>query len=201
MAQAALSASEFRDVVTRNASLQRIESDPRRRACLDRVLDRAATLVPAGARSVADELPAAIGQAMESFGWAWNGFYVARGEGELALAQAFGPPVCTPLMRRGGIMTSGMCFDALALNQTLVAYEPHSWPGSVSCDDTSGLTTVANIVTPIRSPGGVPIAVWDLDATSPVRPSDVRVMDVLFATLARTVAFSTSAFAAGSMKQ
>lgn len=196
MRQQTLSESEFLDVVTRNASLPVIESDPIRRARLGRILDRAASLVPAGAGALADELPAAIGQAMEPFGWAWNGFYVVRGANELALAQAFGPPVCTPLLRQGGIMTSGMCFDALALNQTLVAYEPHSWPGSVSCDDTSGLSTVANIVTPIRSPDGVPIAVWDLDATSPVRPGDVRAMDVLFATLARTVAFSLSSFAA-----
>ena len=196
MSQEVLSAGEFRDVVTRNASLTVIEPDPVRRARLDRILDRAASLVPAGARALADELPAAIGDAMAPFGWAWNGFYVARGENELALAQAFGPPVCTPLLRQGGIMTSGMCFDALDLNQTLVAYEPHSWPGSVSCDDTSGLATVANIVTPIRSPGGVPIAVWDLDATSPIRTSDVRVMDVLFATLAHAVAFSSSSFAA-----
>lgn len=198
MGQERLSASEFLEVVIRNTALEVLEPDLHRRDCLDRILRSAAEFVPAGARAVADRLPAAIGEAMKSFGWAWNGFYVARGENELALAQADGPPVSTPLLRQGGIMTSGMCFDALDLNQTLAAYEPHAWPGTVSCDGTSGLTTVGNIVAPVRNHAGVAIAVWDLDATSPIQPSDVRVMDVLFASLSRSVAFSPRTFADGS---
>ncbi|MEM9382641.1 MAG: hypothetical protein AAGB93_21995 [Planctomycetota bacterium] len=186
-----LDPSAFLRVTRLNGALESHATDPARRAALDAVLARTADHLDRGARDVLASLPATIADAMRPFGWAWNGFYAPRGPAETAddlhLSFAHGPPVCSPLVRSGGPLTSGMCFDALHLNQTLAAFDAKSWPGYVSCDAASGLGTVAGIVAPVRDPAGAPIAVWDLDATRPIEPCDVRVMDVLFATLARCV--------------
>ena len=88
-----------------------------------------------------------------------------------------------------------MCFDGLDLNQTLAAYDVKAWPGYVSCDSSSGLSTVSGIVAPVRDPGGRPIAVWDLDANQRIEPGDVRFADVLFGTLARCLPFRPDDFA------
>ena len=188
---ARLDPGRFVAFVELNVALDEVEPDGGRRAALRRVLasveerlDDAAELLKA--------LPGRIGEAMEPFGWLWNGFYVAR-DGALHLGFAHGPPVCTPLERSGGPLSSGMCFDALALNQTLAAFDTKRWPGYVSCDVASGLQTVSGIVCPVRDPAGRPIAVWDLDATRRITPGDVRFFDVLFATLARTIDLSPDA--------
>ncbi len=182
-----------------------VETNARRELALETrgaayraVLDRALEEVAAGPRALALALPAAIGAALEARGWLWNGFYVLGEDGKLHLGPAHGPPVCSPLERASedtGALTSGMCFDGLLLNQALVSYAAKDWPGYVSCDATSGLATVSGIVTPVRDADGRPIAVWDLDATEPVLPEDVRFFDVLFASLARAVSFTPEAFA------
>jgi putative methionine-R-sulfoxide reductase with GAF domain len=189
-------ALDFRRFVELNAALDVITHDDGRRAALRSIVREAEELLPGGAGSLAGALPRAIGEAMGPFGWAWNGFY-APDENEtraLRLAHAFGPPVCAVLERSGGPLSSGMCFDALDLNQTLAAYDAKAWPGYVSCDAASGLGTVSGLVTPVRGPDGGPVAVWDLDATARIEPGDVRFVDVLFATLSRCLEFSRADF-------
>jgi putative methionine-R-sulfoxide reductase with GAF domain len=186
----------FARFVELNVALERSVPDAERRAALRSIVETTGALLARGPRDTLRELPRAIGRAMGSRGWAWNGFYALRGAGrdELHLSHAFGPPVCAVLERRGGPLTSGMCFDALELNQTLAAHDAKAWPGYVSCDAASGLGTVAGIVSPLRDPSGVPIAVWDLDSTRPIEPGDVRFADVLFATLSRSLALAGEHF-------
>ncbi|MCB9891894.1 MAG: hypothetical protein H6832_15695 [Planctomycetes bacterium] len=139
------------------------------------------------ARHVLSALPRMIGQRFERRGWAWNGYYVAREDASaLDLGHAFGPPVCTPLDRNGGILASGMCWDAILANQALLAEDVGQWPGYVSCDNKSGLTTAAGLVCPIRDATGRPVGVWDLDAHGALTASDLRAMGALFSTLSRT---------------
>ena len=127
-------------------------------------------------------LPRAIQSVFERRGWDWNGIYALDGD-KLKLFAAAGPPVCAELDRSGGVGESGMCFDALGMNQTLVTDDPKKWPGYVSCDGESGLQTAAGIVSPIRDDDHRPVAVWDLDAVAPLSDSDPIFMDHYFATL------------------
>ncbi|MFN0059209.1 MAG: hypothetical protein ACKVX7_12175 [Planctomycetota bacterium] len=131
-------------------------------------------------------VPQLIQAEFGSRGWRWNGVY-ARRNGVLELIVAAGPPVCAQLEPRGGIGRSGMCYDALLMNQTLVAADVRRWPGYVSCDDESGLTTVSGMVCPLRSAFGTPVAIWDLDSTAPLAPSDPLFFDRYFATLSALV--------------
>lgn len=117
-------------------------------------------------------------------GWAWNGIYVLTGPRRLELAAGAGPPVCHTIEKSGGLHSSGMCFDALMMNQTVVASDVAAWPGYVSCDAESGLRTVAGMACPIRGEGGSWVAVWDLDALEPLEPWDGLLMDRFFAALA-----------------
>jgi len=148
---------------------------------LERVLEGIADLLRAHAPPW-KKVPDIIRGAMEGRGWAWNGIYVRRGE-RLELFCAAGPPVCHVLERRGGPGTSGMCWDALLMNQTVSAADVKAWPGYVSCDGESGLQTRAGLVCPIRGAGGRPLAVWDLDATLPLEAAETAFCDALFATL------------------
>ncbi|MFQ5654382.1 MAG: hypothetical protein ACE5GW_06595 [Planctomycetota bacterium] len=139
------------------------------------------------AREPWQELPGVIAEVLGERGWAWNGIYALRGEDRasapLALAAGAGPPVCGTIERRGGAGTSGLCFDALLMNQTVAVGDVGRWPGYVSCDDESGLATVAGLASPIRNPSGTPIGVWDLDSTRPLEPLDATFIDRLIATL------------------
>lgn len=136
---------------------------------------------------VIDALPTVIGQAMEQFGWFWNGFYVLGDDGNLHLGSAFGPAVCSTLIREGGLFTSGMCFDCIETNHTLAAYNVRAWPGYVSCDPHSGYQTKAAISCPIRNHDNQPIAVWDMDSTQQIEKGEIRFLDVLMSTLAKTI--------------
>ena len=190
--------ASFRSVIDLNAALDVVVADPSRRAALSSIADSAQDLLSAGPVELIRQLPDAVSSAMEEHGWLWNGFYAPGEDGHLHLGPACGPPVCAVLESRGGPLTSGMCFDGMHLNQALVAYDIKQWPGYVSCDGASGLATVAGMVVPVRDPAGAPIAVWDLDATQPLQPGDVRFMDVLFATLGRCVAIDPTCFASAS---
>lgn len=194
-----LPAADFARFVELNAGLDAVVADPARRRALRAVLRGAGELLRLGPRGALEALPRRIGEHMGAHGWAWNGFYAPLpGDGdvrELHLSWAWGPPVCSPLVRSGGPLSSGMCFDGWAMNQTLAAYDAKAWPGYVSCDAASGLGTVAGIVAPVRGPDGSPVAVWDLDAVRPIEPGDVRAMDVLFATLARCLELRREDFA------
>jgi putative methionine-R-sulfoxide reductase with GAF domain len=129
------------------------------------------------------ELPAMIHGVFGSRGWAWNGIYAKTTPDQLHLIAACGPPVCATLERSGGPGSSGMCWDGILLNQTLAAQDVHGWPGYVSCDPESGLSTAAGMVCPIRDRLGAPVAVWDLDSLLPLEPEDPPFFDRLFATL------------------
>ena len=145
------------------------------------VVGALAEVLEAG-RSPWTSLPEIVQRVFAPRGWAWNGIYVLR-DGRLELASAAGPPVCHTIERTGGVGTSGMCFDALLMNQTLVAADVKRWPGYVSCDGESGLETRSGMVCPIRGAGAAPLAVWDLDATQELELEDPPFFDRLFATL------------------
>ena len=132
-------------------------------------------------------LPGVIRDVFGPRGWAWNGIYVRHEEDQLLLVAAVGPPVCATLDAPpgSGIGDAGMCWDALRMNQTVVASDVKAWPGYVSCDLESGLATAAGLVCPIRGHDHKPIAVWDLDATEPLAPEDPAFMDRLWATISR----------------
>ncbi len=147
-----------------------------------RLVERTAELVDSEPDQVWQRLPSLIREQFLERGWEWNGIYVRDGD-TLRLASAAGPPVCTELSLRGGDGCSGMCFDALLMNQTVAARDPHRWPGYVSCDAESGLSTAAGMACPIRDRRGVPIAVWDLDSTQPLASHDPARFDRYFATL------------------
>ena len=155
--------------------------DHQRRDERERLIDAiAATL---SAPSPWQAVPRAIHQVLGDRGWEWNGIYVRHTERQLVLAVAHGPPVCATLDLEGDVGTSGMCWDAVLMNQALVTSDARQWPGYVSCDSESGLETAASIVCPIRNGEGRPIAVWDLDATKPLDPGDGPFMERVFATL------------------
>lgn len=192
MAAPILRRYQFRAFVEGNVDPERSISDPARRQSLGKVLLQTERLLTSSQESPLAEIPSLVLESMQPFGWEWNGFYVLADDGNLHLGPAAGPPVCTPIESRGGLFTSGMCFDCIATNQTLVAYDVGKWPGYVSCDDTSELKTASSIVCPLRSPEGSPVAVWDVDATQVVDPGDVRFFDVFFASLAKVVTIAKS---------
>jgi putative methionine-R-sulfoxide reductase with GAF domain len=138
-------------------------------------------------------VPAIIRGVLRPRGFEWNGIY-ARGDDLLRLFSAAGPPVCAELPLKGGVGASGMCWDAILMNQTVVAADVKLWPGYVSCDGESGLLTSASLVCPIRDRSGTPIAVWDLDATKPVEPADPPFFDRLFASVSSLLGPSRSDF-------
>ena len=186
---------QFVRTVNLVAGLEDFEPDPNRRAALAAVLAGTQERLVGGADAgqVLAAIPALFSQAMEPFGWMWNGIYYLGADGRLHLGPAQGPPVCSELERRGGILTSGMCFDCLALNQLLLVADVSRWPGYVSCDAESGLRTKGGISCPLRDPSGRALGVWDLDATETVTAGDGRFVGALFSTLASTLDFGTCA--------
>ncbi|MCA8963066.1 MAG: hypothetical protein KDC38_21230 [Planctomycetes bacterium] len=133
------------------------------------------------------QLPRLVRERFADRGWAWNGFYrrPARSESVLSLSHAAGPPVCATLERRGDVGTSGMCWDAVLQRQTVATNDVSIWPGYVSCDSDSGIVTKAGMVIPIRNRSGRIVAVWDLDSTSDLLPSDPVFFETFFGTLVR----------------
>ena len=149
-----------------------------------RLIRRTADLLRQGGPFWRD-LPTLIRDVFGGRGWKWNGVYVRRGD-ELHLANgAAGQPVCSPLKleKDGRAGSSGSCWDALLMNQTMAVDDVAQWPGYVSCDGASGLNTVSSIVSPIRDSRGRPIAVWDLDSEQKVAPDDAFFMGSYFDTL------------------
>lgn len=155
---------------------------PERRAEYEELLRRTCVLAESGEFRWS-WVPGEIHSIFGHRGWAWNGIYALREESTLRLVASAGPPVCNTLVRRGGVGSSGMCFDGILMNQTLVAAPVSAWPGYVSCDSESGIATAAGMVSPIRDAHGTPIAVWDLDSTESLNPSDPFFFDRYFATL------------------
>ena len=200
---------DFRRFVEQNLDVGMIASEERRRAWT-RVVNRVATAVEAIAdegasndqtgdaskrEGVLSQIPRWIGEAFADLGWQWNGYYVRKGDA-LHLGHAHGPPVCTPLERKGELFSSGMCWDAVLTGQSLAMRSDRPWPGYVSCDGPSGLTTVAGIVCPLRAPDGRVIGVWDLDATQALDAADPRCAEVLFASLGACLAIDPAGLGA-----
>ena len=126
-------------------------------------------------------VPAILYKSLAGRGWSWNGYYVLD-SGWLQLGHSAardGLKVCATIVREdgAGLHESGMCWDAMLLNQPLFAARVKDWPGYVSCDTESGLATVSGLVCPIRGRSLDPIAVWDLDCESPLAPSDAYFME------------------------
>lgn len=174
-------ADTFRDWMTRALDLAPTAIPKPRRAEYAALIEVAAGLFsdPEPWR----QLPAAIRHVFGDRGWAWNGIYARHTEDQLLLVAAAGPPVCATLdaPAGAGVGDAGMCWDALLMNQTVVAANVKAWPGYVSCDGESGLATVAGLVCPIRDEDGRPVAVWDLDSTAPLAPEDPPFMDRFWA--------------------
>ncbi|MFT5462824.1 MAG: putative methionine-R-sulfoxide reductase with GAF domain [Planctomycetota bacterium] len=189
-----LSLEDFERSVVHIAGLHAYEPDAERKTALFGVLAQVVQLLAAGgnAAAVLAALPAIFDARMSAYGWCWNGFYVLRDDGKLHLGFSIGPPVCAELERSGGPLTSGMCFDGILLNQTLVAADVADWPGYVSCDAHSGLRTIGGIVSPLRDPDGKPLGVWDLDSTQTVTAGDGRFIGALFATLSKLLRLRAS---------
>lgn len=145
------------------------------------------------AKEFFEGLPACLAKRFADRGWEWNGFYYLRADADgntdasehLDLGFAHGPPVCTPLERRGDRFTSGMCWDAMLSNFALLATDVAQWPGYVSCDGSSGIRTQSSIVVPLRGPNGAPLGVWDVDARETLELADVRAMDAIMTVVTR----------------
>jgi putative methionine-R-sulfoxide reductase with GAF domain len=149
-----------------------------------RVISGTADLLTQG-EALWRKLPTLLHDVFGSRGWKWNGVYVRCGD-ELRLAEgAAGPPVCSPLIldESGGVGSSGSCWDAVLMNQTIALAHVSQWPGYVSCDETSGLQTASGIACPIRDGNGRPIAVWDLDSAESLAPEDPIFLGHFFDTL------------------
>ena len=147
-------------------------------------------LTEALARSAVDgafdwrEIPAHVARAFGSCGWEWNGIYALTSDrAQLHLFAAAGPPVCATIERVGGVGTSGMCFDAVLMNQCVATNDVDHWPGYFSCDGESGLRTQAGLVVPIRDRDGHVLAVWDVDSAQPLAAADSFFFERLWTTL------------------
>ena len=150
-----------------------------------------------GGQSIWRQLPQTVHDIFGSRGWAWNGFYVRHGN-QLDLAEgAVGPPVCATLFlqNRGDVGSSGSCWDAILMNQSIALNDVTQWPGYVSCDGESRLQTIAGIVCPVRGANHQPIAVWDLDTEAKLAPEDPVFMSRLLETLSVALQPSADDFA------
>ena len=143
-----------------------------------------ATILDKG-QSIWRHLPQAVNDIFGDRGWAWNGFFV-RHDNQLDLADgAVGPPVCATLFLadKGGVGSSGSCWDAILMNQPIALDNVERWPGYASCDGVGGLKTVSGIVCPVRGADQQPIAVWDLDSVEKLKPEDSVFMSRVLETL------------------
>ena len=130
--------------------------------------------------------PASIAAGMSDAGWQFNGIYALRGvlpERRLELLHSAGPPVCATIEEKGGVHTSGMCFDAVLRGAPQLAADVSTWPGYVSCDGDRGLKTVSGIAVPLVDATGTIRAVWDLDSTEPLEATDALFVCTLISRL------------------
>ena len=84
----------------------------------------------------------------------WAGFYLARESG-LVLGPFVGKPACVKIAYGRGV-----CGTAAEKNETLLIPDVHAFPGHIACDGASN----AEIVVPLRTPGGEVLGVMDLDS-------------------------------------
>lgn len=95
---------------------------------------------------------AALNDALDNINWV--GFY-RMVDGTLVLGPFQGKVACIriPLHR-------GVCGAAARLNQTLLVYDVHQFPGHIACDSASN----SEIVIPLHNAEGAVIAVLDIDS-------------------------------------
>lgn len=90
----------------------------------------------------------------EAMGFFWTGFYRVK-QGELILGPFQGPVAC---MHIG--FGRGVCGTAWKQRQTIIVPDVEQFPGHIACSSLSR----SEIVVPVFSPDGEPVAVLDIDS-------------------------------------
>ena len=96
---------------------------------------------------------AALHQAFDQF--FWTGFYLLHPGGMLRLGPFQGPPACYAIA-----IGKGVCGKAFETGCTLVVPDVEQFPGHIACSALSR----SEIVVPIFSKSGNPVAVLDIDS-------------------------------------
>ncbi|MEZ4509410.1 MAG: GAF domain-containing protein [Eubacteriales bacterium] len=84
----------------------------------------------------------------------WVGFYLLH-DGVLYLGPFQGKPACTRIAAGQGV-----CGAAIAKNSTQLVADVHAFEGHIACDSASN----SELVVVLRSEGGEPIGVLDIDS-------------------------------------
>ncbi|HSV89146.1 MAG TPA: GAF domain-containing protein [Bacteroidales bacterium] len=84
----------------------------------------------------------------------WTGFYLLD-NGELIAGPYQGPVACQLLKKN-----TGVCWEAINTETTIVVPNVHLFPGHIACDSRSN----SEIVVPLRNAGGDIIGVLDVDS-------------------------------------
>lgn len=103
--------------------------------------------------SVLANVAAALHQAFEPF--FWTGFYLLHPDDMLRLGPFQGPPACYAIA-----IGKGVCGQAFELGRTLVVPDVEQFPGHIACSALSR----SEIVVPVFSKSGKPVAVLDIDS-------------------------------------
>ena len=103
--------------------------------------------------SVLANVAAALHQAFDLF--FWTGFYLLHPDGMLRLGPFQDPPACYAIA-----IGKGVCGQAFELGRTLVVPDVEQFPGHIACSALSR----SEIVVPVFSKAGKPVAVLDIDS-------------------------------------
>ena len=103
--------------------------------------------------SVLANVAAALHQAFDQF--FWTGFYLLHPDGTLRLGPFQGPPACYAIA-----IGKGVCGQAFEMGRTLVVPDVEQFPGHIACSALSR----SEIVVPVFSKSGKPVAVLDIDS-------------------------------------
>jgi len=85
----------------------------------------------------------------------WTGFYLLD-NGELCAGPYQGPVACQLLKKN-----TGVCWEAVNLETTIVVPNVHLFPGHIACDSRSN----SEIAVPLRNAEGRVVGVLDVDST------------------------------------
>ena len=85
----------------------------------------------------------------------WTGFYLLD-NGELCAGPYQGPVACQLLKKN-----TGVCWEAVNLETTIVVPNVHIFPGHIACDSRSN----SEIAVPLRNAEGRVVGVLDVDST------------------------------------
>ena len=103
--------------------------------------------------SVLANVAAALHQTFGQF--FWTGFYLLHPDGMLRLGPFQGPPACYAIA-----IGKGVCGKAFEMGRTLVVPDVEQFPGHIACSALSR----SEIVVPVFSKSGKPVAVLDIDS-------------------------------------